>query len=64
MSVKKHDVIQVLPTHHWANCLLYVDDVRSWGVIAYHVAPLGIGPAYIRIEHKDYVVIGAGYVSA
>lgn len=33
------DIIQILPGQKWAGCLLVVDEVRPWGVIAYMQLP-------------------------
>lgn len=58
MTVKKHDVIQVnkeMP--EWTGCLLMVDEVKSWGVLAHLRIPFK-GNAYIRLTNDQFEVIG------
>ena len=60
MGVSKNDVIQVVEgvgNGSWTGCLMIVDEVKDWGVMAYlHI--LMQGDAYLRLKHGEYAVIG------
>jgi hypothetical protein len=42
------------------NCVAIVDEVRSWGVIAYVMAPHDFGPGqfWIRLTHDSFIDTG------
>lgn len=52
-----NDVIQVTAGEKWCGCLLQVDEVRDWGVIAYLHIPQK-GDAYIRLLYGSFEKIG------
>jgi hypothetical protein len=62
MTLEPGDVIQIELGHKWALCLAQVDEVRSWGVIAYVMIPRNDGvmtfPAYIRLTTEDFRPLG------
>lgn len=58
--VSKNDVIQVVEgvgNGSWTGCLMIVDEVKDWGVLAYLHVPMQ-GDAYLRLKHGDYEIIG------
>lgn len=57
MSLKKDDIVQIVPEHNWGGCLLVVDEVKSWGIQGYVEIPLK-GQAYIRIKNGEFEVVG------
>jgi len=60
MDVSKNDVIQVIEgvgNGSWTGCLMIVDEVKDWGVMAYLHVPMQ-GDAYLRLKHGEYEVIG------
>lgn len=42
---------------NWCGCLLIVDEVKSWGVVASMLVPMQ-GIAYIRLKFDQFVYIG------
>lgn len=55
------DVVQVDPTStRFGPVFVIVEEVRSWGVLGYFLAhgEEGVGAAYVRVKHGDYVRIG------
>lgn len=56
-SLAVHDVVQVVPEHHWAGCFVYVTEMRDWGVVGYVEIPL-TGRAYIRLGKDEYERVG------
>lgn len=57
-SADKHDVIQVNEkVAGWVGCLMVVDEVRDWGVIAYMTVPYN-GVTFLRLKHDEYELIG------
>lgn len=66
--VSPGDIVQIGSHHHWPGCLVVVDTVAPWGVIAYMQVPLGntlrlatVIPenrAYIRLDWDDFVETG------
>lgn len=57
MTVKS-EVIQVNETiPEWTGCLMIVDEVKQWGVVAGMRVP-GKGTAYLRLKHDQYERIG------
>ena len=66
MDVSKNDVIQVVEgvgNGSWTGCLMIVDEVKDWGVIAYLHVPMQ-GDAYLRLKHGEYEVIGKAVLVA
>lgn len=59
-GVNVGDVIQLPLDHKWPGTLWIVDEIKAWGVTAYH-QPLSIDGerAYIRLVPGQFVVIGA-----
>ena len=61
-TIAKGHIVQAVPTHQWAGALLIVDEVRTWGVIAYLRIPANDGSggdAFIRLKHDEFVPAGA-----
>lgn len=59
MSVKMHDIIQLTEKAQkgWIACVMVVEEVRSWGVLAYTKIPKH-GDAYLRVPHGHFEVVG------
>ena len=55
--IKKHDVVQVVPSHQWGGAFVYVEEVKEWGIQGFVIIPLQ-GRAYIRLNKGDYEKIG------
>lgn len=60
-------IIQITnPDHHWFASLLVVEEEKSWGVMAYVHIPANDGTsggdAYIRVENKDYEIVGKAII--
>lgn len=56
--IKNGDVIQAIEnTGDWCGCLLIVEEVKEWGVLAGLKVPMQ-GTAYIRLKHDQYEYIG------
>jgi len=57
--VKKNSVIQINDNgpEGWIGCLLQVDEVKSWGVLAWVEIPKE-GSAYLRLETGRFDYIG------
>lgn len=57
--VKKNSIIQANELAHkdWIGCVLQVDEVKSWGVVAYIKIPK-TGLAYIRLINNTFNYIG------
>jgi len=57
----KGDVIQVVDgpagDGSWIGCLMIVDEVKEWGVLAYLHVPMK-GDAYLRLKHGEYDIVG------
>jgi len=63
MEVQEQNIIQIVnEEHEWFPALLIVDKVKEKIVLAYAVIPNNEGTvngaAYMRIDHKDYKVVG------
>lgn len=61
--VENGNVIQVTnPTHQWFPVLMIVEELKGWGVMAYHMVCSNgeepNGQAYIRIPSEDFEVCG------
>jgi len=57
------DVIQIAPPHRFVFSFWTVETVHPWGVVAYCPVPGQQGVTYVRLEHKQYVIIGrAGWI--
>lgn len=56
-KVKEHDIVQIIPEHEWSGALVIVTVVKEWGIEGFVQIPLK-GPAYIRIEHSDFKIVG------
>lgn len=58
IKIKKDDVIQVNEkVPEWCGCLMIVDEVKTWGVVAYMCIPPGNG-TYIRLTYEQIEYIG------
>lgn len=56
--VKVNDVIQCNEkTNIWEGCLMIVEEVKEWGVLAGLKIP-NQGTAYLRLKHDQYELIG------
>lgn len=69
-AVAVGDVIQITDTPHpWFPCLLIVEEVKPWGVLAFVLMPLANdgskppGGAYNRLETGSFEVIGQAKVT-
>lgn len=52
-------VIQIAPDNRWAGSFWIVDEIRKWGVVAaYTTIPGQEGTAYIRLEWKQFAIVG------
>lgn len=65
--MQKNDIIQIVDqNHHWFPALLVVDEVKTWGVMAYaHMITNDNDPckqAYIRLENHAFVKVGEAEV--
>lgn len=63
MMVKINDVIYIKKRNVdelFGGCIAIVDELKSWGVIAYVPVPANRGPdrAYIRVRTDDIIIIG------
>lgn len=58
-GIKENSVIQVNEhgPEEWIGCLLIVDEVKSWGVLARLKIPVK-GTAYMRLQNEHIEVIG------
>ena len=58
----KGSIIQIIDEKHpWYPCVLVVDEVKSWGIVAYISMPLekgNVGEAFNRIEEGKYEYCG------
>lgn len=52
-NIEQHSIVQVVPEHQWAGCLVVVDEVKSWGMQGYVQVPMG-GQAYIRLKWEEF----------
>lgn len=56
-NIEKGDVILCLRSEDtFAGCLMYVDEVKSWGVQAGMILPDG-DTTYVRLPHGEYIRI-------
>ena len=67
MDIKRGDIIQIEdPEHHWFPCLLVVDEVKNWGVVAYLSIPKDnsgdVGHAPIRLETGVFTRVGVAEI--
>lgn len=53
MEIKANDIIKINNNHEWANCLAYVSEIKSWGIVAFVPIPLK-GNAYIRLSWNEF----------
>jgi hypothetical protein len=58
----KGAIVQIVPGHHWGSILVVVDEVKSFGIQAYHLAPLAFGVAPIRLDWADFELTGGHVV--
>jgi hypothetical protein len=63
-EVEVNDIIQVnQKVEHWFRCLLVVDEVKGWGVLAYCTIPgnafNAAGDAFMRLEWEEFDLLGA-----
>lgn len=56
-KAKVHDIVQVNHQHEWVGCLIYVTELKSFGIQGFIHVP-GEGQAFIRLNEADYEVIG------
>ena len=60
-AVKPRDVVQIDPVSNpkFAGCFAVVEEVKSWGVVAYVACPgPSVGQAYVRLAHEHFVRVG------
>jgi hypothetical protein len=57
VELKVNDIVQVVPTHKWAGCLIVVSEIKSWGIQGYVQMPLQ-GQAYIRLKFEEIEKVG------
>lgn len=60
-DIAPNDIVQCVPSHGWAGCLVVVDEVRSWGIQGFVQIPQG-GQAYIRLKTGDFEPTGGKVV--
>lgn len=64
MEVKKNSIIQIVDVGHaWYGCILIVDEIKPWGVVAYIPVPHSntindVGKAFNRIENGKFITVG------
>jgi len=64
MKTEKGNIIQITnKDHSWFPCLLIVEEVKSWGVMAVCLIPTSnnennINMAYNRISNDDFEIVG------
>ncbi len=56
-KARVHDIVQVNSNHKWCGNLIYVTEVKSFGIQGFAMSPLE-GCAYIRLTEDQYEVIG------
>jgi hypothetical protein len=66
-AIEPNDVIQLhLDASDWGPMLCIVDEVRTWGVLAYFLVAnergTPPGAAYIRVDHGKYTRIGRAVI--
>jgi hypothetical protein len=59
--IEKNDIIQIRPEHKWGGCLAVVDEVKSFGCVAYVASPVDgtVGKYYTRLSWDGFKMIGA-----
>lgn len=64
-DLARGDIVQVIDeTHSWFGCLLVVDEVKGWGVMAYVSIPHSndgseeVGLAYNRLSYDKIEKVG------
>jgi hypothetical protein len=58
--MNKHDIVQVnenCPDAEWVGCLVYVTEVKSWGIQGFIKVPVS-GNIYIRFKNEQIDYIG------
>jgi hypothetical protein len=67
-EVKSGDIVQITnDKHSWYPCLIIVSEVKSWGIQGYITIPANnnaCGNAYIRLESKDFEIVGYANILA
>lgn len=56
-KAKIHDIVQINQYHEWVGCLVYVTELKRFGVQGFVSVP-NQGCAYIRLKEEEYDVIG------
>lgn len=56
-KAKIHDIVQVNELHHWVGCLVYVTELKRFGIQGFVSVPEQ-GFAYIRLKEEEYDVVG------
>lgn len=57
MKVQVNDIVQIVPGHEWAGCLLIVAELKGTSILGFVQIPLK-GEAFIRVEKKDFKKVG------
>ena len=53
-GIREDDIVQITDEeHHWYPCLLIVDEVKPWGVVAYVLYPTNSEPLDMAYFHKE-----------
>ena len=60
-GLEPNDIVQCVPEHGWAGCLVVVDEVRTWGIQGFVQVPRG-GRAYIRLKTGEFEPTGGKVV--
>lgn len=61
---KVNDIVQIVDDHHpWFPCLMIVEEVKTWGVLAYVLVPgsnsePNVGEAYLRVKNEQLKLVG------
>lgn len=61
-SIERMEIIQLVAGHDCAGCLAIVDEPKVFGCQAFIMVPVsrGVqGKVYLRLNHADYVRLGA-----
>ncbi len=59
-SVKPCDLVEINCQGHFYKCIVFVQEVRAWGIIGYIRSP-GIGKAYTRVAWEQFKIIGKSH---
>ena len=67
VALGQHDIVQITDQeHHWFPCLLVVDELKGWGVMAYTQIVTNDaepnGQAYIRVKSEQIERVGCAVI--